>query len=222
MDLDQPRRAHLSQPIRHLIPPNQQELSNLLNGFANLGHQPGDDVLSRVVLEAEAKLTDFNPQVLTGCVVGWDDERSIPVPDDDDLTIPPTHRQELAIFANALGRLASATGSNGYRPPRIFMEKVRLLFEAKVRACGNVHQIGSSTRRPVARSVPPYPPPHDNDNDSWSTSPRRTWPTCWAPSPSWATPRPPPSGTRPSPPCRPRCPTLSRRCAGAFVCVTCA
>lgn len=40
-----------------------QELSNLLNGLANLGHQPGDDVLSRVVLEAEAKLTDFNPQV---------------------------------------------------------------------------------------------------------------------------------------------------------------
>lgn len=41
--------------------------------------------------------------------------------------------QELAIFVNALGRLAFAAGSNGYRPPRIFMEKVRLLFEAKVR-----------------------------------------------------------------------------------------
>ena len=43
--------------------PYYQELSNLLNGLANLGHQPGDDVLSRVVLEAEAKLTDFSPQV---------------------------------------------------------------------------------------------------------------------------------------------------------------
>jgi len=37
--------------------------------------------------------------------------------------------QELAIYVNALGRLAAASG---YRPPRIFMEKVRLLFEAKV------------------------------------------------------------------------------------------
>lgn len=39
------------------------------------------------------------------------------------------NKQELAIYVNALGRLAAASG---YRPPRIFMEKVRLLFEAKV------------------------------------------------------------------------------------------
>jgi hypothetical protein len=59
---------HVSTPPHRT--PYSQELSNLLNGLANLGHQPGDDVLSRVVLEAEAKLTDFNPQVRMGYFIG--------------------------------------------------------------------------------------------------------------------------------------------------------
>jgi hypothetical protein len=61
-DHSPPRCLYLTfaeNPRQH----NHQELSNLLNGLANLNHQPGDDVLSRVVLEAEAKLTDFNAQV---------------------------------------------------------------------------------------------------------------------------------------------------------------
>ena len=91
----------------------------MLGGFAGLYVRPSDDFLSRVVCEAEAKLVDFKPQ-------------------------------ELAIFLNALGRILSFSssykgkgggggggkreggGGGAYRPPRIFMEKARLLFQAKV------------------------------------------------------------------------------------------